>query len=107
MAKRIQLSRKRGWKMPENTVRVDRSTRFGNPFTATDHGRAKAIYLYRQFIAGELGTALHPYLLVRRRKILDGLAALKGKNLACSCRLSEPCHADVLLELANPNQGGE
>ncbi len=26
---------------------------------------------------------------------------LRGKNLACWCRLDQPCHADVLLELAN------
>lgn len=24
-----------------------------------------------------------------------------GKNLACYCPLDQPCHADVLLELAN------
>lgn len=27
--------------------------------------------------------------------------ALRGKDLACWCRLDQPCHADVLLELAN------
>lgn len=32
---------------------------------------------------------------------LSDLTALAGRNLACWCRLSEPCHADVLLELAN------
>ena len=30
------------------------------------------------------------------------LAPLRGKNLACWCPLDQPCHADVLLELANP-----
>jgi hypothetical protein len=29
------------------------------------------------------------------------LLPLRGKNLACWCKLGEPCHADVLLELAN------
>ncbi len=29
------------------------------------------------------------------------VAALRGRDLACWCRLDEPCHADVLLELAN------
>lgn len=29
------------------------------------------------------------------------LAPLRGKNLACACGLDQPCHADVLLELAN------
>jgi len=28
-------------------------------------------------------------------------AELRGKNLACWCRLDQPCHADVLLEIAN------
>ena len=29
------------------------------------------------------------------------LAELRGKDLACWCGLDQPCHADVLLELAN------
>lgn len=29
------------------------------------------------------------------------LAPLRGKNLACWCDLEDPCHADILLELAN------
>jgi hypothetical protein len=33
--------------------------------------------------------------------ILARLLDLRGKNLACWCRLDQPCHADVLLELAN------
>jgi hypothetical protein len=28
-------------------------------------------------------------------------AELLGKDLACWCPLGQPCHADVLLELAN------
>lgn len=32
MPERIQLSRRKGWKMPPNTVKVDRSTPWGNPF---------------------------------------------------------------------------
>ncbi len=34
----------------------------------------------------------------------EELAPLRGKNLACWCDLSSPCHADVLLELANKDQ---
>lgn len=33
---RIQLSRRKGWKMPPNTVKVDRATAFGNPFIAEE-----------------------------------------------------------------------
>ena len=32
MPKRIQLSRKKGWRMPPDTEIVDRSTKWGNPF---------------------------------------------------------------------------
>jgi hypothetical protein len=29
---------------------------------------------------------------------------LRGWDLACYCPLDQPCHADVLLELANPHR---
>lgn len=32
---------------------------------------------------------------------IDIRGALRGKNLACWCSLDGPCHADVLLEIAN------
>ena len=50
----------------------------------------------------------------RYRDYLDGLLEaqptglierLRGKNLACFCPLDQPCHADVLLEIAN--SGGD
>jgi hypothetical protein len=31
----------------------------------------------------------------------SSLGALRGKNLACWCKLGDRCHADVLLKLAN------
>ena len=34
-------------------------------------------------------------------RILDRLPELRGKDLACWCKPGAPCHADVLLELAN------
>ena len=37
----------------------------------------------------------------RYRKITDRIAELRGKDLACFCPLDKPCHADVLLEIAN------
>jgi hypothetical protein len=33
--------------------------------------------------------------------LADIMRELRGKNLACWCKPGEPCHADVLLELAN------
>lgn len=31
----------------------------------------------------------------------EARAELAGKDLACWCKIGDPCHADVLLELAN------
>jgi len=38
MPSRIQLSRRRGWRLPATAVKVDRSTRWGNPFRIGDEG---------------------------------------------------------------------
>lgn len=35
----------------------------------------------------------------------EWLAPLRGHDLACSCDLDMPCHADVLIELANGGAG--
>ena len=61
------------------------------------------------FNAGDIPTtkeeiiALHVALLLSYNPdLLDRkLAELKGKNLACWCPLDQPCHADILLKLAN------
>ena len=75
--------------IPNGAVYVGRPSEFGNPFTVKDHGRGRCIELYREWIMTQ------PALLARVRK------HLKGKYLVCSCA-PLPCHADVLMELANP-----
>jgi hypothetical protein len=76
-------------------VYVGRPTRWGNPFTIKEVGDAQAaVDMFR----GAIRT-LHATLgfgELRRE--------LRGKNLACWCKLSEPCHADVLLEIANAKE---
>lgn len=91
--------------MPENTVKVDRSTRYGNPFatgryvfaTGPKVGQtmtaADAVQAFRNLMATSM--RLEP---VKTRALLD---ELRGKNLACWCKPGEPCHAAVLLEMAN------
>jgi len=100
---RIQLSRARGWRMPPNTLIVARPRAYGNPIHVgallkvelgggmyeAEVTQAIAVELYREYIKGALRS--HPRLL----------EPLRGKNLACWCPLNEPCHADVLLEIAN------
>lgn len=114
MPKRIQLSRRKGWRKPENTVVVARPTKWGNPFTVNsehlilvDAGftyvriddRASAVdyyygWLFNELDAQEPGDPERP----QREAVRVELA---GKNLACWCPLDQPCHADVLLALAN------
>lgn len=104
--RRIQISRAKGWRMPPNTVKVDRSTPYGNPCDWREWlenaprdvlqiagererwAKAQAVDSFREEVAAG-------------RLTLPPLEPLRGKNLACWCGLSEPCHADTLLELAN------
>lgn len=89
MPQRVQLSRKKGWKMPPNTVKVSRPGKWGNPFSVAEYGRELAVANYRLRMLGLAAIGA-----------LD-LSELRGKNLACWCRLDEACHADVLIEMAN------
>jgi hypothetical protein len=90
---RIQRKRTAGWKMPPNTIYVGRPTMWGN-FVAKAcciEDRAEAVAAYRGWIDEVASDSW------KGRARID----LRGKNLACWCRLDQPCHADVLLELAN------
>lgn len=109
--KRVQLSRRKGWKMPANTVKVARPTRFGNPWTVKGaievgynpaHAQQYCVDLYRELLTTTDGlTHMLQDSDYLRRQITEGLPELRGKNLACWCAPEQPCHADVLLELAN------
>lgn len=99
---RIQLRRAKGWRMPDNTVKVDRTTKWGNPFIVGKHGsQAECVKLFRYMLAGywclSRGPGLeaqHAYVTMAKRDLHE----LQGRNLACWCRPDQPCHADVLLE---------
>lgn len=103
---RIQLRRTKGWRKPGNTVVVARPTKWGNRFhigLPANPTAADSVRRFREEQAPE-----HDEFNLRE---------LRGKNLACWCRLCAahadgkplgitcdacaPCHADVLLELAN------
>lgn len=122
---RIQRKRTKGSKMPPNTVSVTRPGPFGNPYVILGHvsgwwlvcgpgiggagircgneegARLVAIKRFREAWLHALECAQRD----RTPPVPFGkpvyLGPLKGKNLACFCRLDQPCHADVLLELAN------
>ncbi|MBB98286.1 MAG: hypothetical protein CML67_01930 [Rhodobacteraceae bacterium] len=111
--KRIQLRRTKGWRKPENTVVVSRPSNFGNPFTVKGAYEAgipnpqeAAVEAFRDWLNGDpWACPADDDFEARRRWILDHVADLRGKNLACWCRHDQPCHADVLLEMANAEDG--
>lgn len=85
---RVQLRRTKGWRLPPNTVNVARPTRWGNPFKVTwptGPAAQNAVDAFRDMVVREQWD----------------LSPLREKDLACWCRIGDPCHADVLLELAN------
>ena len=83
-------------------VCVSRPSKWGNPFSAALASakaekksalRAEAVDDFRRALAS--GGAALPFSPAQVRR------ELRGKNLACWCPLDQPCHADVLLEIAN------
>lgn len=114
--KRIQRKRTKGWRMPPNTVSVTRPGEFGNMFKVGGYYRigngspgfsyieahpAWADISYTQCRSTQQAVDMYEeyrskYPLSQKQK-----EKLKGKNLACFCPLDKPCHADVLLKIAN------
>ncbi len=95
---RLQLSRRAGFNLQEvsratnglDAVNVARPGRHGNPFVVSDTQTAEqAVERFRE--RAEEWVKDQPELI----------ADLRGKNIACWCQLGDPCHGDVLLELAN------
>ena len=90
---RIQLQRKAGWRLSMNAKSVARPHFWGNPFRV-DKEAGDAHEVVRMFeealLAGELDFTVE-----------DVRDCLRGWDLACWCPLDAPCHADVLLRIAN------
>jgi hypothetical protein len=97
--RRIQRRRTKGWRMPEGAVYVGRGSAWGNKY------RLGANPWYGEFVTirdGETLVKLFQNYAEPLAVAKPGwLAPLRGKDLVCWCPLDQPCHADVLLELAN------
>ncbi|MBN9607821.1 MAG: hypothetical protein BGO26_10145 [Actinobacteria bacterium 69-20] len=125
MPERIQMSRSHPWRAEHpDAVIVDRRTKWGNPFKigrtydmwvhdVTPKGYVEnvtqAVELFRQYTHFHfvpIKPETRPYHGIYTYG-LEPLASharrlLAGRDLACWCPLDQPCHADVLLALANP-----
>lgn len=100
--KRIQLRRTKGWRKPEGAVVVARPSKWGNPFVVGDSWTApnggRVVVADRAMATGMFAA----HVLTWRPPMVERVrAALAGRDLACWCPLDQPCHADVLLEIAN------
>lgn len=106
MAVRVQRKRTKGWRMPEGAIYVGRPSPWGNPCTVEPFaggwsvdGWGERFDVY-ETESGARQRAVDEYrrALPKSRAVLE---PLRGHDLACWCPLDQPCHADVLLELAN------
>lgn len=106
---RLQLSRRKGFDLQALSqatnglpaVKVARPGKWGNPAKVGELGcttATSAVNAYRRWLTKG------PASLLSFRdppRITEIVEQLRGKNLACFCRLDQPCHADVLLQIAN------
>lgn len=120
--RRIQRKRTHGWRKPPEAVNVTRPSIWGNPFPVTADGRGLfprdvAVRMYRELVVDRVtyfddGSSRHtfqattrPHQPLRVPSVDDIRRELAGRDLVCWCPLDRPCHADVLLDIANNPKG--
>jgi hypothetical protein len=99
--------------MPEGAVYVGRPSLWGNPFQLDRLSAHEYVVLHPDGTEMPEGwgglTHAAQYAVEMYREALrifepdeyDFWTPLIGRDLACWCPLDQPCHADVLLEVAN------
>lgn len=103
--RRLQRRRTSGYQMPQGAVYVGRPTNYGNRYKAGEEiehvdgttvlvsDASHAVQLFREWLDWQFAhfSTWRPSLV----------SELGGKDLVCWCKPGAPCHADVLLEIAN------
>ena len=115
LPRRIQRKRAKGWRMPDGAVYVGRPTRWGNPyiverlgdilygvFTYENGNKVLCDTFFDKSDAEKAAAARFRAYTFRLSN--HDIEFLRGRDLACWCPLDRPCHADILLELANKEQ---
>lgn len=113
MPRRIQQRRSKGWAKPDGAVSVARPHRFGNPIRIIDK---RVVLNGVDLFVGNVHTTptelaaftvrAYRWQLLNHPNVIgytpdDVARELRGTDLMCFCPLDQPCHADVLLEIAN------
>ena len=123
---RVQRRSTAGWRKPPGAVYVGRGSKWGNPWAVVKAGSrgwatwrvdcrqsgtpstSRWLHKATREDAQELAVQLfrnhldrNPDLVVAARR------ELRGHDLMCWCPLDQPCHADVLLEIANAESDDE
>ncbi len=97
--------------MPEGAVYVGRPTGWGNRWRVQGVPRTAWDRETPYTVVDERGNSLGTFRNEERarwwairgfeRDFFEDVEPLRGHDLVCWCPLDQPCHADVLLELAN------
>lgn len=109
MPARFQRSRKAGYRLPPEVVYVGRPTIWGNPYPPGTFAfcvpdeiidvAGLAIGSDQPVTTAESVAIYAAYVKLHKRSL--HLDTLRGRDLCCWCRSGDPCHADVLLTIAN------
>lgn len=111
---RFQRKRTKGWRMPPGGVCCTRPGILGNPFKVAEmrvggyrvdgeYARQLCVEKFRKWLGPHWQQVWGgPESEAARAKLLAQLPSLRGKPLGCFCGLDQPCHVDVICELANP-----
>lgn len=116
--KRIQLSRRKGWRKPDGAVVCSRPGTWGNPFVVDTETSSRVVVVWDtrhdpQRWVSEYATKTDAQLKAvgffcaalftgnLTYDVDDVRRELRGKDLCCWCRLGDACHADILLRAAN------
>lgn len=110
---RIQLRRSKGWRKPVDAVVVARPSRWGNPcrwvpqptldLETMTRSPADPTEARRLSVIGFVAMLTDPDARAINNYPSDEeiRRELASRDLACWCPLPDPCHADVLLAIAN------
>jgi hypothetical protein len=104
---RIQLSRRRGFKLPPNTINCARPGPLGNPFIVGIHGTVeRCVDLHWKLLAGYLCVSVDEDCITRQEKLMKYLPRQLERMrtadfLACWCNPDsrKPCHVENYLKI--------